>query len=219
MGFAVLLPVSIVSIISFVLFVFTGIRSYKNRFKVDYDIRNTFPYEINYHTKYLDNVLPNVLLTFSILLSIFVYVTFDFKNLVGINVFILIAGVILSILVFVLYFIDLKYLRSHMAIMVLTAVFSFALGGANAIGNFVRFQNTENIYYLILCVICGVFALVSFVLIMNPKLSLNLQMETVTDEKGNKKLVRPKYFVIAFTEWILAFTLFINQILLVLAVI
>lgn len=217
MGFAWLLPLSIVSIVFFILFVLTAIRSYKIKYKLKYDLRNTFPYELNYKSKFFDNPLPNILLTISLLVSIVIYIFFDYKNLIGVNVFILIAGVLLSILAFILYFLDLKYFKSHMVVMVFTAVFSFGLSAANAIGNFVKYQDTQNIYYIVLCVICGVFALISFGIIMNPKLSMNLQMDKVTDEKGQEKLVRPKYFVIAFSEWLLIFTLFINQILITLS--
>ncbi len=217
MDFAALLPLSIVSIIFFSLFIFTGIRSYKRRFKLNYDLRNTFPYELNYHTKFFDNIVPNIFLVLSIACSIVIYIFFDVKNLIGVNVFILISGIFLSLLSFALVFVDLKYLRTHIALMVFTSVFSFGLGASNAIGNFVKWQNTQNIYYIILCVICGGFALISFAVMMNPKLSLNIKMDSKIDENGKEILIRPKYIVLAFSEWLLIISLYINQLLLVLS--
>lgn len=215
-GLETLIPLCCLALIFFALFIYTGIKSYKRRFKLEYDLRNTFPYELNYQTKFLDNALPNILLTVSGLFSIGLFVLFDIVHLYGINIFILIAGVFSTIFVYLLYFIDLKFLKTHMAMMVFEAVFIFALTASIAISNFTKYKDNNDIYHLVLFIITVIIALVPFAIIMNPKLSLDLKLETKVNKDGKEEQVRPKYFVLAFSEWILAFILSISQILIVL---
>ena len=67
--------------------------------------------------------------------------------------------------------------------------------------------------------LAALVALFVFGLIMNPKLSLNIKMNVATDEKGNEYYVRPKYIMIAFTEWMLVIGLILSELLYLLVII
>ncbi len=203
------------SILFFFAFFLSGQLTYKKKFSLTYDIRNTFPYEINYQTKFLDNILVNSFLIFAIALSLGYFIFFNIGNLSGINIVIVIAGCALSVCVFFLFFADLKYLRFHLFLMIFVGILAFALPASIAISAFGQFQaDNKNIFALVMTIISAIFALFIFGVMMNPKLNFKLEMKKQVTPDGKEVLVRPKYFVLAFSEWIFIFSLFVSQILL-----
>lgn len=60
---------------------------------------------------------------------------------------------------------------------------------------------------LILAGLCIFFAIASFVPLLNPKLSNYAKLVPVTEKDGTSHLERPKYFVMAISEWILFFVM------------
>ena len=60
---------------------------------------------------------------------------------------------------------------------------------------------------LTFAVLSFLFALLSFLPLLNPKLNNYSKMENVTEKDGSSHLERPKYFVMAYSEWILTFFL------------
>ena len=208
------------SILFFFAFFLFGILYYKKRFNLPYDIRNTFPYEINYQVKFLDNIFVNIFLILSLVSSIGYFIFFDIKNIYGVNLVIVISGILLAILIFFLFFADLKYLRFHLLLLVLTAIAAFVLPAGVAILGFIHYQaDHSDIFSLIIFIISALLALFIFGVMMNPKLNFRLEMDKEIDKNGNEKLVRPKYFVLAFSEWIFIFSLFASELLLLLLII
>ena len=55
--------------------------------------------------------------------------------------------------------------------------------------------------------------IVTLALLLNPKLTLNLRMKKVVSEDGTIKYIRPNVLTLAFTEWLLFFFLYINELL------
>lgn len=214
MGFGLSLGLSLSSMFFFMMFMLFGIRSYQNRYKdIKYDIRNTFPYEMNYQLKYLDNVLPNVLLTLYILTSVCFFAFFDIKNLNVFTIFMMASGILLAIVSFFMFFADLKYIRLHLLLVTLLSVSAFASTAFIAVYGFNSFKNDTNILALVIAILAAVFGLFIFILMMNPKLNFHLEMKKAVTPEGKEVLVRPKYFVMAFTEWLFIFSIFIDQIL------
>lgn len=205
------------SIIFFLGFVVFGVINYKKRFTLKYDIRNTFPYEINYQTRFLDNILVNVFLVLFSVSSVGFFTFFDIKNIIGVNLVPAISGSILTICIFFIFFADLKYIRFHMFLLIFTAIASFTLASGVALVGFHMFQLDNNDYYsLVVCIISAIFALFIFGVMMNPKLNFKLEMTKAIDTNGNEILVRPKYFVLAFSEWIFIFSILVSELLLLL---
>lgn len=214
MGFGLSLGLSLASMFFFAMFMLFGIKNYMRRFKdISYDIRNTFPYEINYQQKYLDNVFPNVLLTLYLLTSICFFAFFDIKNLNAFTVFMMVSGITVSIVSFFLFFADLRYIRLHLLLMTLLSVAAFATSASIAVYGINIFKNNEDVLSLVIAIIAALLGLFIFGAMMNPKLNFRLDMKKAVGVDGKEVLVRPKYFVMAFTEWLFIFSLFIDQIL------
>ncbi len=60
---------------------------------------------------------------------------------------------------------------------------------------------------LILAGVCILFAISSFVPLLNPKLSNYAKLVPITEKDGTSHLERPKYFAMAVSEWILFFVM------------
>ena len=190
--------------------------NYKQRFKQKYDLRNTFPYEFNYESKFADNILGNIALVLCAAFALGLFscsLTYRINN--GLLLISLISGALYVLFVVLINFIPLKYLRTHMVFAVLLFVVSFVTPAAIGLTAFRVFQESKNIFALVLFIVAIVFALFNFVLVMNPKLTLNIKMQVATDEKGNEYYVRPKFIVMAFSEWLAILSLTINEILLI----
>ena len=205
------------AILFFVLYYVFSSLNYKRRFKEQYDLRNHFPYEFNYEGRFSDNILGNICLLFSsaFSLAVFAVATADKYN----NGFVIAAlgsGSLLAILAVVINFVPLKYIKAHILFMVLLFVSAFASPALIGFAFFRHFQDFKDTISLVLFIVSVTVALFLFVLIMNPKLSLNIPMKKATDEKGNEYYVRPKIIVIAFSEWMMLYSMLISELLIVL---
>lgn len=208
---------------SVIFFIFSLIASrlnYKNRFKKNYDVRNCFPYEFNYEAPFSLNILGNVCLIMSFAFSMASFALTAVKiNTNGFILYSLISGVLYSILAAVVYFIPLKTIKTHLVFSVLLLGVSFVTPIAVGLGALSLYQNTKQIYPLVLFIICLVVGVFYFGVAMNPKLSLNFKLIVKVDEKGNEYYERPKFIVMAFSEWMDIFGIFLSQLLLILLLI
>lgn len=203
------------SILFFAAYIFLSTSNYRSRFKQRYALRNHFPYELNYESRFSNNLLGNITLIISMGLSIAFYsFTASLKGHNGLLLFSLIAGIILSILVVVITFIPLKFLRTHMIFSILYFVAAFFFPASISLVAFRAYQETNSILTLVLFIILVVQAVFNFGLVMNPKLTFNIRMQVAKDEKGNEHYVRPNYIMMAFSEWLIMFTLFVSNVLL-----
>ena len=216
MNIAWLIGLAAASLLFFFAYLFLSQANYKQRFKQKYDLRNYFPYEFNFGSKFTDNILGNVAL---ILCAAFALGLFSCSLVYRINngllLISLISGAVFTLLFVLINFIPLKLLKTHMIFAVMLFVASFATPAAIGLTAFGNFQETKNGVALTLFIISILGALFNFVLVMNPKLSLNIKMQVATDEKGNEYYLRPKFIVMAFNEWISIFTLMASEILLI----
>lgn len=218
MGFYFLLGLIIASIFFFLVFFVFGVRTYEKRFNITYNVKNFFPYEIGYNVKFLDNIGINAALILSIFASFasFLYYGVGYSLFENHKIVTILAGIILSFTVLFQFFADLKYIRFHITLFVLTALAAFMLPCGIGILGYVNYQRTEDIFSIILAGISFIFAIFIFASMMNPRLNLKLNMKKAIDKNGKEVLVRPKFFIMAFTEWIYIFSLFIDQLLLLL---
>ena len=99
----------------------------------------------------------------------------------------------------------------------LLAIASFGCPASIAIICYSKYQATLNIYYIVICSLSIATALFGFGLIMNPKLTFRLEMQKAVGEDGKETLIRPKFFVLAISEWFFMFLLLASDILLLLA--
>ena len=208
------------SLVFFVSYFVLSRRNFSFRFKMNYDIRNYFPYEFNFESRFVDNILGNCSLVMMAMFSIsFFAVSLTYLNLNSYLLFTAISGVILTILIAAMNFVPLKLGRIHLILAVILFAISFACPGSIALAAFREYQENNELYGLIIMIVSGIFSLFMFALTMNPKLTMNIKMETKTNEKGENVLTRPKYIVVAFTEWLSIFSLLLDEILIVILLI
>lgn len=221
MEFPLCLGLAIASIFFLIIYFIFSFKSYKKRFNLVYNPKNYFPYEIGYRVRFLDNIGLNALLILSMFFSfaLFIYYGYGYNMMENSKLITIIAGILLSFCIFFLFFADLKYTRFHIFLFVLTALAAFLLPAGIAILGFVDFQKTGDIYPIIIGILSAIFAIFIFASLMNPRLSLQLNMKKAVDANGKEVLVRPRYFVLAFTEWVYIFSIIIDQILLILLII
>lgn len=205
------------SLIFFILFLFFSIFNYKKRFAMNYDIRNHFPYELNYKSSFKENLIGNLCLIMSMVLSISAFAcSSSYFNKASIILIPVIAGALYSLLIIFIPFSDIKYIRFHVLLAVLLAGLSFLTPSSIGLVSLFIYQQTENVLGIVYLIIGLVIGLFSFALIMNPKFSFDIKMKVVKLENGQEETKRPTIIVIAFSEWLLMFSLFLSHILLIL---
>lgn len=209
------LPTLLLSVLFGVLFLVASFISYKSRYQLTYSTRNMFPYELNYKTSFYKNIYGNIALILMTLAMVAFFITFDLKYQHGFLVATAIAGGISAILFFVLVFLPLDFIRAHCAVFVTYIVASFCVPASLCIGSYIYYQQIifASPIPLIVFILSLIMCLVTVALLLNPKLNLNLRMKEEVQADGTVKYVRPKVMTMAFTEWLLFFFLFINEIL------
>lgn len=208
------------SILLFIAYYFLSSFNYKRRFNNKYEVLNYFPYELNFEGKFADNLLGNVALVLSMFMSMSLFALgLAYYQLNGYLIAATIAGILYSILVLGINFTPLKLLKFHFVVMVVLFVCSFFTPMALGLTSFNVYQINKNPFPIVVMVLCFVVGLINFVFVMNPRLSFNIKMKVAVDEEGNEKYIRPKFILVAFTEWLMILLLPINQILYCLVVI
>ena len=119
------LPAFLLSLLFGALFLTASFVRYKNKYKVSYDVRNMFPYELNYKSTFIDNFYGNVGLILTLFSFGFFFSTFDlrFDNIFFIIIFI--TGVLTCVFFLGLVFIPLDFIRLHSIIFILYLISSF----------------------------------------------------------------------------------------------
>ncbi len=188
---------------------------YSTKWKKKYNLRNMFPYEINYGGTFMDNGWGNiflVLMTLS-LSAYFIMFSGDFTASVFLPTKII--GAISVLVIPFVVLVPLKYLKAHIAIAVSQFFTSMALPASIAITALRTYQSYDMsalpIVILVLSLIMTIFILI---LVFNPNLSLRIMYEKSTNEKGEEVISRPKTIFLAFSEWLMIFSLFVDAILL-----
>lgn len=198
----------------FAVFIAASIFHYVNKYKSKYSIKNMFPYEFNYNSPFVENFWGNI----SFIAYTGIAIAFHYTCLLnpndGIGIALNIAMTIASLFALFLLFIPLRYIRLHSVIAILSIVFSFLSSALLSIYGF-KLNNTDNnMVYIVVFALAAVIALIQLVVIANPKLSMNFQYDTKKNDDGSVTYIRPKYIVMAFSEWII---ILLNSILFILS--
>lgn len=183
---------------------------FQRRMKEKYSFRNMFPFEFNYKVYFKDNLYTHIFLALFTMSCIGFFATFQTKYVDGFLIFAMIAGIICSVLVLLLFYIPLVNLRLHI---IVVAIF-FTLNFADVAAVLISAWRANQIYVswasVTTIVLSIIIALMDFALIINPKLSLDFKPIEVVKENGEKEYLRPKGIVLAFTEWMLIFLFIFN---------
>lgn len=166
-----------------------------------YDLRNHYPYELNYEGEFKDNLTGNVAIISSAAFAIAFYTLYNNNFTNGFFLFVLIAGSIYSVILTSLVFISLKHLRMHLALVLFSIVLSFLIPFANAMCCAMNYRDTNEAKALVMTILNAVYCIFIFILMMNPKLSHWAELKEEKNQDGTIKYVRPKIFILAFIEW------------------
>ncbi|MBR2507495.1 MAG: hypothetical protein IKB70_11555 [Bacilli bacterium] len=191
----------LLEILFFVGFLAFSIIRYKQRFNMRYDLRNTFPYELNFESKFSDNLFGNVLFLMMVLSNLMIYVFSMNVQIQSTLLFNLVSAIINSISLVLVLFVPLKLLKTHLAgttVFIISTFLNFASIGFTSL-NFYSILNYN--HFVVLAIISFVFAIFVFLIIMNPKLTTWANAEKV-EVDGQVTYKRPKYIVLAFSEWL-----------------
>jgi len=212
------------SIIFFIFGIILSFISYKADNQKKYLFRNTFPYELNAFPINKRNIYGKICLFISFLSIGIFYCIYqndmpsEFKTLSapmlnGVRLVIAIVGVMVLDSIISTIFVPLTSLKYHLIIDYIFFAFCFALTVAMGICNIVVYQQTQSVYYLVFAILTLVISLGLLILIINPKLKDWARLEEKSNEDGTIIYVRPKYFVLAFTEWSFIFAFYISTVI------
>ena len=191
----------IAAVLLFISFVFASIINYKNRFKLEYRLRSHFPYELNYHGRYKDNIYGNLIYAIYFVAVIVFLIFFDSTHSNGYLIFALIAGAISLISISALIYIPIDHLRVHMITVALAFIFATAFAFSIVLASYFKYKEGQNIFALVSLILSSLITAFYVILILNPKLSHWADMEDETKPDGTVVKVRPKWFVLAYSEW------------------
>ena len=194
----------------FVGFIIVSSFNFKKRFNKEYHLRSHFPYEFNYQGRYQDNIYGNLLyaLFVACIIVFFVFFNSNFNN--GYLIFALIAGGITLVSLTALVYIPIDQLRLHMTVAALALIFSLGLSFAIVLASYNKYKDSGSIPALISLIISVVVTLIFVILLLNPKLAHWAEMDKETKSDGTVVLVRPKWFVLAYSEWMMFFLYLIS---------
>ncbi len=206
------LGILIISIVFFSLLFVASSLLYRRRMKITYSIKNMFPFEFTYKADFKENFYTYLFLLLFVFASIGFFATFDRTYSNGYHIFVLIAGSICSLLIIAMFMVPLTRLRLHTILAVIFFTLNFAIAGSMFIDAWRSNQEYLTPLKIVCLVIGGMILLTQFVSIINPRMTLNFKAEEKVNENGEKIMVRPKWVVLAFTEWLNIILFIINMI-------
>jgi len=196
-----LLGLFIASIILFSCFVALSIVKYQEREGKSYLMRNHFPYELNENGAFSKNIAANLCLIISLLAFAVCYILALFYRYDNYFILIFVTGILSLFVPIALVFTPLSNGKIHLifvTISFLLVLLSNAFIGIEAIR---IFNLSTKTIALISAIFAFIFAFVTFILAINPKLSKWAQLDVSKNDDGTVTYVRPNIFPLAYSEW------------------
>jgi hypothetical protein len=200
-----------VAVFFFIFGILAAYILYQKKQQRKYSFLNEFPYELyqGIDQKYI-SIFYIIQMVQALGFIVFGFYSFtDNKNYYGI--ILLTSWTLTALLMAALSFVKLRSMRGHITIV----AFLFTLTLVNAIFLGIYFYKT--IYLdvpLAFPIISFVLAAVVLGLMINPLLKRWPYMDKIEQQDGQIIILRPKFFVLAYTEWLL---ILINYLLMLLA--
>ncbi len=169
---------------------------------------NTFPYEI------LDNVDQKLSLPYRIILLIYsgfaisplilIFTSFSsWGNLIYLVTFIAILIFINALFYLGIAFLPAKFIRQHTLLATLYFVFNILISAlVSLLGFLLYFTYNTSLPHLIFACFSILLTIIGIIVILNPKLKEWAKLNKETNEKGETSIVRPKFFPLAYSEWL-----------------
>lgn len=192
----------IAEVVFFIGFLIFSRLNYHKRFSTIYDHRNMFPYELNYESRFSDNLAGNICFLFFVGLHLSVSILCMDSILNEKFIFNLISTILYCVSVLLVLFVPLKLLKTHLmcSTFIIGASFlSFSSIGYTLLTLYKPFG--EYPIFVILSILSFIIAIFYFILVMNPKLTTWAKLEKV-EQNGKTIYQRPKVFYLALCEWL-----------------
>ncbi len=206
------LGILVISLVFFSLLIVASTFLYRRRMNVTYSIKNMFPFEFTYRSDFKNSFYTYMFLLLFAFSCIGLFVTFDRTYVNGYHIFAMISGIICSLLIIALFMVPLTRLRMH----AILGIIFFTLNFACAASIFIAVWKSNQEYLTPLKIVClvigGLIIMTQFGSILNPRMTLNFKAVEKVNENGEKVMVRPKWVVLAFTEWLNIILFIINMI-------
>ena len=193
------------AILMFIGFVILSFNNYKKRFNVKYNPLNMFPYELNFEASFKENLLGNIFLFATSLIGIVFHVLIIKSASSGFIIILAISGILASVLISIVPLLPLSYLKTHLIVDValfISVLLSIVSSALCALRYYQVWLNSEGNPSLFLMIFYFVFAGIYLLFLFNPKIALWAKLEQVVNSDGTSYYKRPKFFPLAYTEWV-----------------
>lgn len=197
--------------------VFIVVNLLKIRKEKDYfSFTNYFPFEFMKKGKI--DILLYLFIGLSFLPFIVIFPSFsDMGDLLIFNIVIACVFGLSSLLIGAIYKISTQYLKTHIQLSTFLIAASFLSSALVALHFFLNYATLAKfggraIIYLICGIIASLLAILVLVLSFNPKLKNWAQLDVRSSEDGSI-ISRPKFFSLAYSEWISILIIYLSEIL------
>ena len=207
------------TVVLFILLLIVSFLFYKKRNGEDYNFKNSFPFELNYHSEFKENFFTHIFIALYIIACAGFYATFHMKYNNGYLIFIMIGGILSTLAIYALFYIPLLRLKLHIIVDAVFFALRLAVSSAIIIISYRLIKTNLNWANVTSLVLASISTLATTAIIINPRLDLNFKAMEVVKENGEKEYIRPKYIALAFSEWLLIFLNIFNMLNIVILVI
>lgn len=208
----ILLVLFVLGILLLTTFYFVSALLYKNRHQQKYHFYQMFPYEFNYPSVFKNNPYGNILFIMGGFAVVTFYIFNPYSSIYR-TITMIIAIVFVMVLI-CLIMMPLYYLKTHMALSIISMTLSMALPLFNLFLVLNQYKIEPDSVKRVLCIISivvsAILALVMIALILNPRLTFKIYLDKDTDSSGNEVLKRPRVIYLALNEWMAIFIFFLS---------
>lgn len=196
------------AVIFFLLTIVFSLSNYRTKQGRNYSFLNEFPYELSQGVEQRFVIY----LYFSQMMQALGFVLFGFYAFVDLahyfGIILIVSWTLTALLGASIFFVKLRSMKGHIAIV--ACLITFTLVNAVFLGIYI-FKTIYLDAPLILPIICWILAAIVAFLAINPALKRWPFMDKIEQQDGTIIILRPKFFVLAYTEWAI---IFINMLLL-----
>ena len=203
------------AIILFLGFILLSFNNYKKRFNVKYNPLNMFPYELNFEASFKENLIGNIFLFATSLTGIVFHVLIIKSATSGFIIILAITGILASVLLSIVPLFPLTFLKTHLivdVVLFISILLSIVSSALCALRYYQVWLDSENNPSLFLTIFYFVFGGIYLLFLFNPKIALWAKLEQVVNSDGTSYYQRPKFFPLAYTEWVTYIFYFISLI-------
>lgn len=194
-------------VLSSFAYFFIGKMNYRSANKEKYSTKNMFLYELNFNVNGKYNVIWQISFYAFIVAQALPLVFFITNYIYYPSSFSFACVVAFVSLVNILTFICLstlpaKYVKPHIIFDTIYFALTFIESGMLSIFIIATYKNYD-VFHLVIGILIGLISVISLIISINPKLKSWAELESVRNEDGTATVIRPKWFVLAASEWIM----------------